>query len=80
MMPQAGILATTHFPDGSEETQNFEIAAVLIPDKLEQWLRAKLPNVIDRNRMRRREVPPLPFDMVREAMVNAVKSITISGC
>lgn len=72
LMPQAGLLATIYFPDGSEETQNFEMAAVLIPDKVEQWLRAKLPNVIDRNQMRRREVPPLPFDMVREAVVNAL--------
>lgn len=71
-MPQAGLLATIHYPDGTEETRNFEMAAVLIPDAVEKWLKDKLPNVIDRNQMRRQEVLPLPFEMIREAVVNAL--------
>jgi ATP-dependent DNA helicase RecG len=39
---------------------------------LENWLRGKLPNVIDRGAMRRTEIPALPFEMVREAVVNAL--------
>lgn len=72
VMPQAGLLATIHYPDGTEETRNFEMPGVLIPDAVEKWLKDKLPNVIDRNQMRRQEVPPLPFDMIREAVVNAL--------
>lgn len=72
VMPQAGLLATIHYPDGSEEPENFEGPMVLIPSALEQWLSDKLPNVIDRSRMQRKKVPPLPFEMVREAVVNAL--------
>lgn len=72
VMPQAGLLATIHNPDGTEATRNFEGAMVMIPGQLEKWLADKLPNVIDRSRMQRREVPPLPFEMVREAVVNAL--------
>ncbi len=72
VMPQAGLLATIHYPDGTEEPRNFDGPMVMIPGQLEEWLAAKLPNVIDRSRMQRREVPPLPFEMVREAVVNAL--------
>jgi ATP-dependent DNA helicase RecG len=71
-MPQAGLLATIHYPDGTEEPRNFDGPMVMIPGQLEKWLADKLPNVIDRTRMQRREVPPLPFEMVREAVVNAL--------
>lgn len=71
-MPQAGLLATLYYPDGTEEPRNFGGPMVLIPSQLEQWLRDKLPNVIDRSRMQRREVPPIPFEMLREAVVNAL--------
>lgn len=71
-MPQAGLLATIHYPGGTEETRNFEMPAVLIPEAVETWLKDKLPNIIDRNQMRRREVSPLSFDMIREAVVNAL--------
>ncbi len=72
VMPQAGLLATIHYPDGSEETQNFEGPMVFTPGDLEKWLSGKLPNVIDRSHMQRKKVPPLPFEMVREAVVNAL--------
>lgn len=72
VMPQAGLLATINYPDGTEETNNFEGPMVLIPDRLEKWLTDKLPNVNDRSRMQRRKVPALPFGMVREAVVNGL--------
>jgi len=71
-MPQAGLLATIRYPSGSDETRDFDGPAVLVPDALEKWLRDKLPNVIDRNQMQRREIPALPFELVREAVVNAL--------
>jgi ATP-dependent DNA helicase RecG len=39
---------------------------------VEDWLRPKLPNVIDRSRMTREERPALPFELVREAVINAL--------
>jgi ATP-dependent DNA helicase RecG len=71
-MPQAGLLATIHYPDGKEEPKDFDGPMVLIPGLVERWLSNKLPNVIDRSGMRRKEVPPVPFEMVREAIVNAL--------
>ncbi len=72
IMPQAGLLATIHYPGGSEETRDFDGPLIKVPEELEQWLRDKLPNVIDRSRMQRREVPPVPFAVIREGVVNAL--------
>jgi ATP-dependent DNA helicase RecG len=71
-MPQAGLLATIHYPDGSKELRNFEEPMVLIPGEFERWINDKLPNVIDRSNMRRKVTPAVPFEMVREAVVNAL--------
>jgi ATP-dependent DNA helicase RecG len=71
-LPQAGLLATIRYPNGEDETRDFDGPAVLIPDVLEKWLDDKLPNIIDRSRMRREQVPALPFELVREAVVNAL--------
>ena len=71
-IPQAGLLATIHYPDGKDETRDFDQPLVLIPNLVEGWLRDKLPNVIDRSAMQRRRISPLPFEMIREAVVNAL--------
>jgi len=71
-MPQAAMLATIHYPDGTEETKDFDGSMVLIPELMEKWLCEKLPNIIDRNSMQRKVIPPLPFEMIREAVVNAL--------
>ncbi len=68
----AGLLGTILYPDGTEETRDFDQPLVLIPDLVEEWLRNKLPSVISRDQMRRADVPALPFTMVREAVVNAL--------
>ena len=44
----------------------------MIPDLLEKWLGDKLPSVIDRSHMQRETRPALPFEMVREAVINAL--------
>jgi len=71
-MRQAGLLAAIHYPNGEQERKEFDEPAVMIPDLLEKWLKDKLPNVVDRSKMRREERPTLPFEMVREAVVNAL--------
>lgn len=72
ILHQAGLLATIHYPDGKEEPLDFDEPLVLIPDLVEKWLGDKLPNVIDRSRMQRKVTSPLPFEMVREAVINAL--------
>lgn len=68
----AGINATIEYPDSTHEIHNFDGPAILIPDLIEDWLRPKLRQVIDRTRMTRTERPPLPFELVREGVVNAL--------
>lgn len=72
VMPQAGLLGTIHYPDGKEDTHEFDGPMVLIPGLVQQWLENKLPSTIDRSRMQRQKVPALPFELVREAVVNAL--------
>jgi ATP-dependent DNA helicase RecG len=72
VMPQAGLLGTIYYPNGKEETRSFDGPLVLVPSQVEKWLTAKLPNTIDRSRMQRRQSPDLPFEMLREGVVNAL--------
>ncbi len=72
VLHHAGLNATIEYPDGTQEIQNFDGPTILIPDKVEDWLRPKLPNLIDRSRMTRVERAALPFELVREAVINAL--------
>jgi len=72
VLHHAGLNATIEFPDGTHEIENFDGPAILIPDMVEDWLLPKLPNIIDRSRMTRQERPALPFELVREAVINAL--------
>ncbi len=71
-MRQAGLLGLIHYPNGQKERREFDDPAVLIPDLVEQWLTNKLPNVFDRNHAHRQEHAALPFEMIREAVANAL--------
>lgn len=68
----AGLLARAELPDGSTARREFGEALVLIPGLLEEWLRTVLPSTIDRSRMERQEHVDLPFEMIRESVVNAL--------
>jgi ATP-dependent DNA helicase RecG len=72
IMRQAGLLASIQYPGKGLERKEFDEPAVLIPELLEKWLRDKLPNIFERDRMQREELPAVPFEMVREAVTNAL--------
>jgi ATP-dependent DNA helicase RecG len=71
-VPQAGLLARADLPDGTSSRREFGQAMVLIPGLLEKWLNTVLPSTIDRSRMQRNAQVDLPFEMIREAVVNAL--------
>ena len=72
VMPQSGVLGTIHFADGREEVRDFDGPQVFAPEQVLRWLREKLPNPIDRSAARRTEINRGLFEMVREAVVNAI--------
>ncbi len=72
MLPQAGLLGTIHFDNGTEETRDFDGPQALVPEQALQWLRDKLPAPIDRSEARRRNVNDAIFGLVRESLVNAL--------
>lgn len=71
-VPQAGLLARADLPDGSSARKEFGQALVMIPARLEEWLATVLPSTVDRSQMERKEQVNLPFEMIREAVVNAL--------
>jgi len=72
VMQQAGLLGLIHYPSDQTERREFDEPAVMIPDQVEKWLMDKLPNVFERDQAHRQERPALPFEMVREAVANAL--------
>lgn len=72
VMPQAGLLGTIHFADGTEEPKDFDGPQVLAPEQALQWLRDKLPNPIERSAARRRQANEALFELAREGIVNAL--------
>ncbi len=71
-MPQAGLLARAVLPNGKTVREEFSMPMVLIPDALEKWLNKILPSTLDRSHMERKERVELPFEMIREAVINAL--------
>jgi ATP-dependent DNA helicase RecG len=72
VMPQAGLLGTIHFAEGTEEPKDFDGPQVLAPEQALQWLRDKLPNPIERSAARRRKANEALFELAREGIVNAL--------
>ena len=72
VMPQAGLLGTIHFADGTEEPNDFDGPQVLAPEQALHWLQDKLPNPIERSAARRRQANEPLFELVREGVVNAL--------
>ena len=71
-MPQVGLLGTIHYPDGSEETEDFDGPQVLASKRAMDWLRNKLPNTLDRTQARSQRRDESLFKSMREGIVNAL--------
>jgi ATP-dependent DNA helicase RecG len=71
-LPQAGLLGTIHYHGGMQEIKDFDGPQILAPGQAIDWLRDKLPNLIDRSEAQRREVNAPLYEIVREGIVNAL--------
>ncbi|MBK1834437.1 ATP-binding protein [Roseibacillus ishigakijimensis] len=76
-----GTLPTVTFPDGKQSKKDFDGPLALIPRDFQEWVSNILPQVIDRSRMERSKSVDLPFEMIREGVVNALvhRDYEISG-
>ncbi len=70
--PQASIKAKVNYGDGETGAESFDDALVLIPDKVEEWLRKVLPASIDRSKFKAQQVPSFPVEVIRESVINAI--------
>ena len=71
-LAHAGVLGTIHFDDGREEVRNFDGPQVFAPEEVMAWLRARLPDPIDRSGAEHVHLLDPFYEMVREAVVNAI--------
>jgi ATP-dependent DNA helicase RecG len=79
--PQAPVKVKVHYGDGETGTDTFKDALVLVPDKVEEWLKKVLPSSIDRSKFKAEQIPSFPVEVIREAVINAIahRDYTIEG-
>ena len=54
------------------DTESFDDALVLVPDKVKEWAKKVIPESIDRSEFSREKVSHFPPDVIREAIINAM--------
>lgn len=79
--PQVAVKAKVHYGDGETGTETFKDALVLVPDKVDTWLKKILPASIDRSNFKAKQVSSFPIQVIREAIINAIahRDYTIEG-
>jgi len=79
--PQAAIKAKVNYGDGETGTETFNDALVLVPDKVDDWLKKVLPASIDRSNFKAKQITSFPIPVIREAIINAIvhRDYTVEG-
>ncbi|ODS30096.1 MAG: ATP-dependent DNA helicase RecG [Candidatus Scalindua rubra] len=70
--PQAAVKAKVDFGNGELGAETFDDPLVLIPDKVDNWVRKVLPASIDHSKFKAKQVPAFPVEVIREALINAI--------
>jgi len=71
--PQASVKAKVDYGGGQEpDAESFDVALVLIPDKVKEWAKKVIPESMDRSNFTREKVSHFPPDVIREAIINAI--------
>ena len=60
------------YGNGELGAETFDGPLVLIPDKVDEWIKKVLPASIDRSKFKARQVPAFPAEVVREVLINAI--------
>jgi ATP-dependent DNA helicase RecG len=68
--PNAGVLGLVDHGHRGVETREFDEPLAVLPESIERWIRDKLPIGMTRTRMQRRDA--IPFELVREGVINAI--------
>ncbi len=71
--PQAAVKAKVDYGAGIKpDTESFDDAIVLVPEKVEQWVKKVIPESMDRSNFALEKVLHFPPDVIREAIINAI--------
>lgn len=80
--PQAAVKAKVDYGNGMEpDTESFDDAIVLVPEKVKQWVKKVIPESMDRTDFTREKISHFPPDVIREAIINAIihRDYSITG-
>jgi|BarGraNGADG00212_1021973.scaffolds.fasta_scaffold14912_2 ATP-dependent DNA helicase RecG len=72
LYPMTTLAAKITHANGKTEPRLFRDPAILLPDRVIEWLRSSLPRTIDRTTASHREIDALPYEPVREGIINAI--------
>jgi ATP-dependent DNA helicase RecG len=71
--PQSAVKVKVDYGTSDEQdTESFNDPIVLIPDKVQQWVKKVLPESMDRSGIKLEKVSHFPLAVIREAVINAI--------
>ncbi|MCE5348166.1 MAG: hypothetical protein LLG13_18025 [Bacteroidales bacterium] len=69
---QAAFMAHAEYDSYKIHPETFSEALVLIPEKIENWLKTVLGKYKDTSSFKRKDIPDFPIEILREAIINAI--------
>ena len=70
--PQSAVKAKVDYGNGETDVQSFDDALVLIPEKVEAWVKTVIPESFDRSKFGRSKIPSFPIEVIDEVLNNAI--------
>jgi len=70
--PQSAVKTKVDFGNGETDVQSFDDALVLIPEKVEAWVKTVIPESFDRSSFGRSKIPSFPIEVIDEVLINAI--------
>ncbi len=70
--PQASVKVKVDYGGGGADTESFDDALVLLPDKIKEWAKKVIPESIIRSDFTREKASHFPPEVIREVIINAI--------